>query len=409
MHALESTEATRTLPPSQRRLDPYRVVHKFFRSDSEERHVQYPRRSVEQLRSTAEYLWNLWQEAICERADVETRSSVYVFVMDRCSAVRQEIVTHNVATENPSEMLGILFVLLRFYTDAYWSCPAALLSSPSLAAQSPWYDEHLHESSINSCISTALTTPTSIATAACLDSLHALALMLHLVISLKRSLQQVVASAPSLGLDLLSPLTLALPRQHSARGGGGGGGGGGGVSEAEEGAWRILAAVRCGNTTRALRLVSSLPGDSAAAALAPKIKPLLALWRLLLADKVANKDESLPASAASRMLGVGSETQMVYIARLWAQTHHTASLPPTLLSSASSSSSSSSSSAGSGLPPPPPPPPPECWEAEEAAVAQAEPVLLLNTRSRLHSPAGLSRVLDLFVSLAAAAAVAAGP
>jgi hypothetical protein len=401
LHFLESTEATRTLPPSQRRLDPYRVVHKFFRSDSEERHVQYPRRSVEQLRSTAEYLWNLWQDACCERADVETRSSVYVFVMDRCSAVRQEIVTHNVATENPSEMLGILFVLLRFYTDAYWSCPAALLSSPSLAAQSPWYDEHLHESSINSCISTALTTPTSTATAGCLDSLHALALMLHLVISLKRALQQVVASAPSLGLDLLSPLTLALPRQHSARGGGG-------VSEEEEGAWRILAAVRCGNTTRALRLVSSLPGDSSAAALAPKIKPLLGLWRLLLADKVANKEESLPASAALRMLGVGPEAQVVYIARLWAQTHHTASLPPTLLSSASSSSCSSSST-GAGLPPPPPPPPPECWEAEEAAVAQAEPVLLLNTRSRLHSPAGLSRVLDLFVSLAAAAAVAAGP
>jgi len=387
LHALESTDATRGLAPSQRRLDPCRVVHKFFRSDSEERHVQYPRRSVEQLRGTAEYLWDLWCEAGCERADVEARSSVYVFVMDRCSAVRQEIVTHNVATENPVEVMGILSLLLRFYLDAYWSCPAALLSSPSLAAQSPWYDEHLHESSINSCISTALAPPPSAATTANVDTLRALALMLHLVISLKRALLQVVASAPSLALDLLSPLTLSLPRQHNARGGARN------VSEQEESAWRLLAAVRCGNVTRALRLVSSLSGDSAA--LAPKIRPLLGLWRLLLADRVANKEEPLPASAASRMLGLDPEAQMACVASLWAQTHAPAALPPSPSRSASVSSSSSSTSTA-----PPPPPPPDSWEAE-AAVAKAEPVLLLNTKSRLHSPTGLKRVLDRLVSLAA--------
>lgn len=309
LHPFECTDMTKCLPPSLRKVDPKLCVHKFFRSDSEDRHSKYPRRSIDQLQMTLAHLLNLWLR-FHKLDDIQ---SCYGFLIDRCNAIRQEMVTFNTAAAFPAEVLSIHSRILRFYLHSYYVCPAALLS-PSIAA-SPWYDEHLHESSMNSCTATALAIYPQLSeppeVAIITDIIRASALLLQTFVALKRAISHL-ASAPGINLEpLISPIHLPSnwPNRDTAA-----------SSPYLMTAWDMVALLRGGNITRLLRTIESLQahcehegeldGKQFLYAIGMRMLPLLWLWRLLLADKVANKDEDVPTSRLAKMLCLRMHTEI---------------------------------------------------------------------------------------------------
>ena len=141
VHVLEATDETKALAPSKRLIDPSKAVRKFIRSGGDNLHQKLPPRSIEALRATASYLSQLWIEA--------PDGVHYAFVMDRMNAIRQELVSR----ESTIESLRLLLHLARLYIFMDKCCHEIVAMRVNYGG---WYDPHMHTSSEVSCVTAAL-------------------------------------------------------------------------------------------------------------------------------------------------------------------------------------------------------------------------------------------------------------
>ena len=275
LHFLESTLLSRDWASSRRQADPVRVVHKFYRSDSENRHIRFPPRTFEQLVATVRHLRHVWENAL-------DRGICYGFVMDRLMAVRQELVTHGDKMYSTVEAVSVLAESASLYSMVYRGC------SPS-----SWWDEHMHEGALSSCLSTALSIPlpesSLLVVGDLLDGLRATALFLHVLGTLRIALESVLVSGV---LRPLSPLQLSLPRQAVL-----------GSGLGQEWVWKLLGLLRGGNPSGALRFISQVPGSCLGlmGPLCPRMVVALRMWRILLADRSGIKDDEVNGTTLLRL------------------------------------------------------------------------------------------------------------
>ena len=180
IHILEATIETADLrlPLSSRLIDRSRAVRKFVRSGSSDLQKRYLSRTPHQLHATTHYLiCNIWHcTPPLRRNSGCSVSSTYAFVMDRLLAVRQEITSLSLSSSDPLFAVSLLKSMVHFYINSMHvltslsaenpyvndaDISAAGLTSlgskdvriPSLGS---WFDLHLHENALSSCLKSAL-------------------------------------------------------------------------------------------------------------------------------------------------------------------------------------------------------------------------------------------------------------
>ena len=161
VHMLEATDETRRLPVNRRVADARRIVKKFVRSGSSELHKSYAPRTLAQLQATVMYLLHsVWW---VRRGDAAALPVVYAFVADRVQAVRQDVITDNHFQADSVAVVSLFEQLVRFYVDsmhvALGTVAPPATSGPAGSGAPPlsgWFDLHLHESALSSCIATCL-------------------------------------------------------------------------------------------------------------------------------------------------------------------------------------------------------------------------------------------------------------
>ena len=423
IHVLETTDETKTKSVKHRVADKRRVVKKFVRSGSSDLHKSYAPRTLDQLDATVTYLLiDVWSDARNQGDDL--LPILYAFVMDRLQAVRQDIITEGHFAADPLVVVSLFEMMVRFYVQsmhvvmgvysnkrrsatptpaaAPTSAPApapthahapAHASAPRASPVSPplstWFDLHLHESSLSSCISTCQAfcsqsvLPRHVSSHA---RLSAYAALLTAASALRDAFQCIYTAggaggaggAGCAGGDLLSPphqwlkiipvgnvtssVSLTVPTTTNAKESAcvGGEAGGGERTRPATATERVVAAVYrcisclrqhnpagavaafqtalsdddddgdddddddCGGVSSGVGRASSGSGSSSSSggsgrlvlsALLWHMLPELRLWRLLLMDGAANKDESVDAvSTVGRTEGWGRERKGVKIA-----------------------------------------------------------------------------------------------
>jgi SAC3/GANP family len=180
IHILEATieTADSRLLLSSRLIDRSRAVRKFVRSGSSDLQKRYLSRTPDQLHATTHYLiCNIWHRTPPLRCNSGCSvSSTYAFVMDRLLAVRQEITSLSLSSSDPLFAVSLLKSMVHFYinsmhvltslstensylSDADMSTAGQMLLGskdirlPSLGS---WFDLHLHENALSSCLKSAL-------------------------------------------------------------------------------------------------------------------------------------------------------------------------------------------------------------------------------------------------------------
>jgi hypothetical protein len=180
IHILEATieTADSRLPLLSRLIDRSRAVKKFVRSGSSDLQKRYLSRTPDQLQATARYLiCDIWH---CipplRRNSGCSVSSTYAFVMDRLLAVRQEITSLSLSSSDPLFALSILKSMVHFYINSMHVLTSLSAENPCLSdtdisttsrtslgskeiripSLGSWFDLHLHENALSSCLKSAL-------------------------------------------------------------------------------------------------------------------------------------------------------------------------------------------------------------------------------------------------------------
>lgn len=161
IHPLEATDETSSLITSKRVYDPTKVVKKFNRSGTLNLHSSSTIRTTTQLNSTVDYLfYNIWlNNSKSDQFPLEMR---YSFIMDRLRAIQQEIFTNEMIS---NELAYLLYKICNFYINCLYICSNNIYNFNKNYAgshnisfhKSNWFDFHLHESAIQSCIASTIT------------------------------------------------------------------------------------------------------------------------------------------------------------------------------------------------------------------------------------------------------------
>jgi SAC3/GANP family len=180
IHILEATieTADSRLPLSSRLIDRSRAVRKFVRSGSSDLQKRYLSRTPDQLHATTHYLiCNIWHcTPPLRRNSGCSVSSTYAFVMDRLLAVRQEITSLSLSSSDPLFAVSLLKSMVHFYINSMHVLTSLSAENPNLSdadistagrmllgskeirlpSLGSWFDLHLHESALSSCLKSAL-------------------------------------------------------------------------------------------------------------------------------------------------------------------------------------------------------------------------------------------------------------
>jgi hypothetical protein len=176
VHILECTDDTADirLPLNARVIDKSRACKKFTRSGSSDLHKTYEPRTLLQLDATIQYLLHdIWwcSHTIFDEDSTRNRggiSSAYTFVMDRLQAVRQDIISECMFLTDPFAVINMFQSIVHFYIQSmhvitsHKSEPEIHSTSENFRshhvslATSSWFDLYSHESSLSSCLTTAI-------------------------------------------------------------------------------------------------------------------------------------------------------------------------------------------------------------------------------------------------------------
>jgi hypothetical protein len=296
---------TRQGPISARRADPYRMVRRFYRSGTENLHyddVDGDVRDLDQLRESIAYLLAIWRNVIRDdEADAKLSSSgvdlldlAYSFIMDRLAAVRQDLVMHHLklergddASSHRSACMDILVSILRFYAHSEVIIARTNESSRSSSSSSSWFSTVLHRKAFNAALAGALDLANRDETTPLVDELYAYYLLGNQLNLLQdaftSSSRMSEALARLAAADNLFPHELRLEaRVISAK------------SSWCSMVWKLIVALRCGNASRALRLVERLVYEISypigIRCMAMQLLPEIRIMRLLLMNRAANKE-----------------------------------------------------------------------------------------------------------------------
>lgn len=311
VHFLEATDATKSLPPSLRVMDPCRAVRRFYRPGTENLHLtSVDRRSIFQLEDTLNYLCSLWHLHVVKKNPAQRLEGCvlcYSFLMDRISGVRQDMINQS------GLMLQLLLTyrhIVSIYTEMY-SLISSLDVDSSDTSKLVWYDESLLKSAIRAVLSTALCLiETSINNeqrdelSPLVDEFLAYFMLFHqterlqdvieqsLVVTkssnhrsqLSRCFDLAISSSFLLGYSKLYSLCLDSSKYVLF-------------------SWKLTTFIHQRNPARALREIRDFVADSSILShLISVIEYELRVWRLLLADGSANKDDKIHILALSKKL-----------------------------------------------------------------------------------------------------------
>ena len=315
LHSLESTSETRFLAPSRRRHDPNNVVKKHVRNNTEEP------RALERLHLVVAHLVALWRGVRAEvhtaelgpRPDAAGMSAVannlashYVFIVDRLTAVRQDLVALNIPPTLP--LLRLLETIFDFYVSSlYECCKMAALMQHRHSVANRWFDQTLHQGSMYSCASLVGAASESLllngagkevglglevgCRVASLEILLKLFSHLQAVCSGPHSAARAMYVVPNIAQCAIAS-KLALPE-----------------NEMFVVAVQVIAAVRCGNFDRAVLLFDRMMAAARPRKLRVLVATVFALTlpamrrcRALLLDKASGKDDSVTLACAAKKL-----------------------------------------------------------------------------------------------------------
>ena len=149
IHPLEATDSTRRSSIEQRIPCHEKMIKKFTRSSVDG--TRFEIRSLRALKFTIYYLLNrIWLSD-----DVDSPAESYTFIMDRLRSVSVDITSSKISSSQPSlsrEKISVLFDMLQLYVLMFKQCLSHRFTNPSDYG----FDRSLHERQIANTISSIL-------------------------------------------------------------------------------------------------------------------------------------------------------------------------------------------------------------------------------------------------------------